>query len=471
VPPGGDLTVVPPGGDLTVVPPGAEAAGTLVPPGSPGSGALHGAVPGPDVRDFVGAVAQTDFHATGTHTAASGLTVFSDPTIPVASSSVADVTGDPLQDLARAMIDAAEDALAALARLWADPPSPGIGTSGPDGAVEPSQAVGLLQNSLSWYTAAIAVVAVLITAGRMAWQRRSEPATDLLRGLLTLVLVTGAAVTAITLVVGAADAFSVWVLEQATDDVEASFVDLVALPDAGGMPVVLTILLGSVVMLGAVLQIVFILARGAVLVVLTGLLPLAASATSTVTGRAVFVRTLTWIAAFVLYQPVAAMIYATSFLVVPDPEQSPVVAALTGTTFLGLALAALPALLRVLRPVMTAATSVERGAHAAGRLPSGALAVGPATLAVGAQVLRDSGSTYAVGTPGRRAGGAALHAAPRTIASHRVAVDGAGAVRSGVPARRVLEIQGEVSPGTLVDGPADDARPVPHPRPGGEDVS
>jgi hypothetical protein len=236
------------------------------------------------------------------------------------------------------------------------------------------------------------------------------------------------------------------------------------------MPVVLTILLGSAVMLGAVLQIVLVLARGAVLVVLTGLLPLSASATGTDTGRAVFVRTMTWVVAFILYQPVAAMIYATSFVVAPDPDASPVIAALTGITFLALALAALPALLRVLRPVLTAATSVQRGAHSAGRLPSGALAVGPATLAVGAQVLRGSGSTYAMANPARTAGGSALHAAPRTVRSP-VPLDGAGPLQRGLLGRRVLEIQGEASPGTLVDGPADDARPVPRPRPGGEDVS
>jgi hypothetical protein len=432
----------------------------------------------PDPAAFVGVAGEADVAGQAARSNASGLTVFSDPTIPVASSTAADMGGDPLQELAAAVTEAAQDALAAVARLWADPPSPGIGTRGADGALEPSAAVGLLQSSLSWYTAAIAVLAVLLAAGRMAWQRRAQPAADLLRGLGTLVLVTAAAVTAVGLLVGAADAFSVWVLDQATDDVEGSFVALLALPESGSMPVVLTILLGSAVMLGAVLQIVLVIARGAVLVVLTGLLPLSASATATDTGRAVFVRTLTWVVAFILYQPVAAMIYATSFLVAPNPDASPVIAALTGLTFLGLALAALPALLRVLRPVLSAVTSEHRGAHAASRLPSGALAVGPATLAVSAQVLRGGGSTYAVGAPARTAGGSSLHAAPRTNRS-RVALGGTGLLQHGVPGslphgvpgRRVLEIQGEASPATLIDAPADDARPVPHPRPGGEDVS
>ncbi len=451
------------------MPPGAEAAGAVPLPAAPGSRSLDGPLPVPDVSDFVGAVAQTDVPGNGSHAGASGLTVFSDPTIPVASSTVADATGDPLQELARAVIEGAEDALAAVARLWADPPSPGIGTPGADGGVEPSEAVGMLQSSLSWYTAGIAVVAVLIAAGRMAWQRRGEPAADFLRGLLTLVLVTGAAVTAVTLVVGAADAFSLWVLDQATDDVEASFVDLVALPDTGGMPVVLTILVGSAVMLGAVLQVVLIIARGAVLVVLTGVLPLTASATSTATGRAVFTRTLTWVAAFVLYQPVAAMIYATSFLIAPDPNRSPVVAALTGTTFLALALAALPALLRVLAPVMTAATSTSRGAHAGSRLPSGARPVPPVTLA-GAQVVR-SGSGSARAASLGTAGALPPRTAPRSIGAAPVS-DGIGRPHRGTHRQPVLEIPGEVQdPRTRAGQPGDDGRRLPAPRPGAEEGS
>jgi type IV secretion system protein TrbL len=451
------------------VPPNADAAAGL-PASGPNLGDVLSSVPDPAA--IVGFAAEANAPVGASRSGASGLTVFSDPTIPVASSTAADVGGDPLQDLAVAVTEAAQDALAAVAQLWAAPPSPGIGTRGADGGMEPSAAVGLLQSSLSWYTAGIAVLAVLLAAGRMAWHRRAQPAADLLRGLGTLVLVTAAGVTAVTLLVGAADAFSVWVLDQATGDVEAGFLGLLAVPEAGSMPVVLTILLGSAVMLGAVLQIVLIIARGAVLVILTGLLPLSASATGTDTGRAVFVRTLTWVAAFVLYQPVAAMIYATAFLVAPDPDASPVIAALTGLTFLALALAALPALLRVLKPVLTAATSERRGAHAAGRRPpSGALAVAPATLAVSAQVLRGSGSAYAVGArAGTAAGGSSLQAARRTVGS-RVALDGAGHVQRGVLGRRVLEVQGEASPGTLIDAPADDARPVPRPRPGGEDVS
>jgi hypothetical protein len=344
----------------------------------------------PDAGVFEGAV--TDITATGDARPGSGLTWFNDPTIPAASSSVPEDVTDPLRDLAEAVITAAKDTISAVASLWADPLLPAIGSVGVDGAADPSAAVGLLHGSLAWYTAAVAVLCVLIAGGRMAWSRRGGPLVDLVRGLGTLVLVTGAGVTAVTLLVAAGDAFSVWLLGQVTDDVEAGFVGLLALPDTESLPSVLVILVGSGAVIGATLQVVLLIARGAVLVVLTGVLPLTAAATGTATGRMVFLRALTWIVAFALYQPVAALVYATAFLVVPRIEGSPVVTALTGTTFIALAVAALPALLRLLRPVLFTVTAGRAPAATGSSLPTGARTVAPATYARGAPVLHGAGA-------------------------------------------------------------------------------
>ncbi|MGK5110944.1 hypothetical protein [Geodermatophilus sp. CPCC 205506] len=348
---------------------------------------------------------------------------FLDPAIPAAGVGVVDQTGgsDPLGDLAREIVEAAGDALAAVARLWADPPSPGIGTIGADGIATPSEATGLLTGSLAWYTGAIAVLAVLVAAGRMVWMRRTQPLAELLRGLGTLVLVSGAGLTGVILLVSASDAFSGWILEQATGDVEAGLTDLLALQRTEELSVVLSVLVGTATLLAAVVQVVLLVARGVVLVVLAGVLPLTASATNTDTGRAVFVRTLTWTVAFALYQPAAALVYAAAFLT-PLPEDSPLVAALTGTTFLLLAIAALPVMLRVLRPMVrtVAASSRVRAAGAHG-LPTGARAVAPVTVATGA-----GGGAASVRVPSAR-GAAPRHAAGTLPRDARV-----GAARLGV---------------------------------------
>ncbi|WP_204332419.1 hypothetical protein [Geodermatophilus sabuli] len=352
---------------------------------------------------------------------------FLDPAIPAAGVGVLDESGggDPLGDLAREIVEAAGDALAAVARLWADPPSPGLGTVGADGVADPSAAVGLLTGSLAWYSGVVAVLAVLIAGGRMVWQRRTQPLADLMRGLGTLVLVSGAGLTGVILLVSASDAFSVWILEQATGDVETGLTDLLAVQQSDDMSVVLTVLLGTATLLAAVVQVVLLVARGVVLVVLAGVLPLTASATNTDTGRAVFVRTLTWTAAFALYQPAAALVYAAAFLT-PLPEDSPLVAALTGTTFLVLAIAALPVLLKVLQPMVRTVSSTSRVRAAVSGLPSGARAVAPVTLAAGS-----AGSSSSMRVPSAR--GAAPRPTPAALTWDGARV-GATRLTTGVPA-------------------------------------
>ena len=89
-----------------------------------------------------------------------------------------------------------------------------LGGTAPEGS---SSAVGFLQNSLWYYVGGLAVLSVIIAGVKMAWEQRAQPAKDLLQSLLTLVVVSGAGLTVIALGVAAADAFSTWVLDTATD--------------------------------------------------------------------------------------------------------------------------------------------------------------------------------------------------------------------------------------------------------------
>ena len=47
----------------------------------------------------------------------------------------------------------------------------------------------------------------------MAWEQRAEPGRELIKGLLTLVVVAGAGLTAISLAVAAADGFARWIID------------------------------------------------------------------------------------------------------------------------------------------------------------------------------------------------------------------------------------------------------------------
>jgi hypothetical protein len=248
-------------------------------------------------------------------------------------------------------------------------------------------ATGFIQSALWWYMAAAATASVLIGAIRMIWEQRAHPGRELVKSLLTLIVVAAAGVTIVNLLITAADSFSVWVIDQGmgcgpgnTECFVDSVKRILKLSEGDGSfnGTLLLIIIGLVALLSDLIQIVLMVARSGMLVLLAGVLPIAASATNTEMGRLWFKRCVSWLVAFLLYKPIASLIYAAAFkLVTTDLRtQDDLLSMLTGTMLMLLAVLALPALLRFVAPMAGAAS----GGHASGaavmmaaaRLPSGA---------------------------------------------------------------------------------------------------
>lgn len=253
-----------------------------------------------------------------------------------------------------------------------------------------------LQSRLWWYTGALAVLSVMIGGARMVWEQRAEPGRDTVKGLLTLVVVAGSSVTIGTLLITAADSFSIWIINESLRcDVTApgsacfgeNMLGLLALSTTGaatGLGPLLLIILGLVAMLAAAFQIVLMVARAGMLVILTGILPLSASFTNTEMGRTWFKKCIAWLVAFILYKPAAAVVYAAAFQLsgtnVFTDDGTGLLAVLTGLMLMVLALFAMPALMRFVTPMVGAMSGGGGGAAlAAGALaalPTGAAALG-----------------------------------------------------------------------------------------------
>jgi hypothetical protein len=92
--------------------------------------------------------------------------------------------------------------------------------------------------------------------------------------------------------------------------------------------------------------------RYGMLVLLVGVLPLTAAATNTEMGMMWFKRALAWLASFIIYKPVAAIIYATSFMLMgaTDDGGSKILKVIMGVTLMIVAVVALPAILRFVSP-------------------------------------------------------------------------------------------------------------------------
>ncbi|KLI90698.1 hypothetical protein AA310_00065 [Arthrobacter sp. YC-RL1] len=265
----------------------------------------------------------------------------------------------------------------------------------PSGPGQAGGSVAFLQGSLWWLMMAVAVGGVIMGGIRMAVQQRAQPGKDVAIGLLQLIVIAGAGVTFVGLLVTAMDSFSVWIINASLDcDVTAgdgtcfgrNITTLLAFTTgSGGLGALLVIVLGIIAVLCAVFQIVLMIARGGMLVILTGILPLSAAAAITgESGKGWLQKNLSWLIAFILYKPAAAIIYAAAFQLagtdVFRDDGSGLLSVLTGIMMMVLALFAMPALMRFVTPMVGSMAAGAGGAAlAAGAiaaLPSGAAAIG-----------------------------------------------------------------------------------------------
>lgn len=263
-------------------------------------------------------------------------------------------------------------------------------------------AVLFLQSGLWWPMGAAAVLSVIFAGIRMIWTQRADAGKDLVQSVLTLIVVAGASTTIIALLVTAADKFSIWILDKSLDCevlkhgtcFAGNITAMLALttnPATPGLGPLLIIILGLIAILCSLIQVVLMVARGGMLVILAGILPLSASFTNTEMGKQWFKRAIGWLVAFILYKPAAAIVYAAAFQLVGtnvfDDDGTGMLAVLTGLVLMVLALFAMPALMKFVTPMVSqtsgGGSGGMAGAAALAALPMGASAAGKLSGMVG----------------------------------------------------------------------------------------
>jgi type IV secretion system protein TrbL len=256
--------------------------------------------------------------------------------------------------------------------------------------------VGFIQNSLWWYTGALAVLSIIIGCARMVYQQRAEPAKDTLRALATLLLVSTTGVLAIGMLTAAMDAAAVWILQNSvagcdvTSTQETCFGEnisvMLGFAMSSGLGVIAVIVLGGVAILLGYLQLILMIIRGGMLVLLAGIFPISASFTNTDIGLNWFKKLIGWLLAFILYKPAAAIVYATAFQLVGTSafkdDGSGLIAILTGLSLMAMALVALIALMKFIAPMVAQAGG--GGGAMAGLALAGAAGGALGELATGA---------------------------------------------------------------------------------------
>lgn len=317
------------------------------------------------------------------------------------TSCAGQILQNGLKTMAQSFVDGASWTVKTMTTAW-------LGVASPD-LTSPASPVGWLQDRLSYFVLVAMFCSILFAAYRMATTGRFEHGAELGYSLLRLIAVSGCAgiVTTICLEVG--DEFTRWLLAQT----QVAFSGLV-LTAAASQPAVL-ILLAIVVMVAQIAQLCLMLVKNAMVVALVAFLPLTSAATNTSIGKQGFQKAITWLGAFVLYKPVAAIIYVISFKL--SAANQSITGQISGIALMVLAVFALPALMRFLVPAAAAVTGGNAGALA-GAVVGATLATGAVIATGGASAGAGgfsgaAGPTGAIGGSGANASGAtgALNAA------------------------------------------------------------
>jgi hypothetical protein len=217
---------------------------------------------------------------------------------------------------------------------WVQVPSPDL-------AGEP--AVGQIQQWILPLAIAVAVLGVIIAGGRMALTRKANPLIDAGAGLVVIAATSAVGVVLPSLLLKAGDAWSSWVLQASTGGQFAA--RLTSVLTLGGQSPAVVVVLGIVAIIISAVQAVLMLFRQGALVVLAGVLPLAAAGMLTPGTRTWFRRVTGWMLALIFYKPAAAAVYATAFTMIGAGKDTRTV--LMGFAMVFLSLLALPVLIRL----------------------------------------------------------------------------------------------------------------------------
>lgn len=277
--------------------------------------------------------------------------------------------------------------------------------------------VGLLVDldagSVSWLTAQLQVISILLaTVGLMVaaiWtmiHHRGEKAAKVIKSMFTVVLVSTAGVGLMQVILVGGDAFSTWILDSAgvTVDGRGSLPVAALVASSPG----LAILAGIFGIIATIIQWGIMLVRSALLPLLVGVWPVAAAASMIGGAEQAFSKITTWIIAFTIYKPVAAIVYAYAWKT--KSGEDGLGGVINGLILIILAVVALPAIMRLVSP----GTSAMGGSGGGGMALAGGAALVGAGVAAGTAILSGGGSA-AVGGAAKSAGTAKSTQAASTI--------------------------------------------------------
>ena len=278
--------------------------------------------------------------------------------VHAAGNLVGDAVGGVIGGVAKAGVEGLADALREGAS-WVITTSFGWWIGIPSINLETSAVASIRSNTA--YLSVVVASAGLIWGGvRLAFRRKADPAWDLGTGLLRLAGVSGLGVVVPQLLFRAGDSFSTWVLDAATSgEVSERLGNLASM--AGIQAPGAVIFTAMFMILAGAIQAVQMFFREGGIVILTGVVVLAAAGGFNPPTQSWFPKVSGWLVALILYKPMAALVYAAALSQIgttDDPRN-----VFIGLAMMTLSIVALPTMMKFFTWAAPGALNGASGGH------------------------------------------------------------------------------------------------------------
>ena len=305
--------------------------------------------------------------------------IFANPSEQVCKlANVVSHPGDALQKMwdsafgknVKSLIAGVADGWGTMINWWFTTPSP---------ALSDANYLTVLQTYMLPIQGAVLVISIFVACIRVALAQsgnENAAAMDLVRTFVRTITSMSLFGVAIGLAIQVSDGISLWLLSESGGNDLGTKVQAMMIDDTSTWGPGWVLLIALFGMLGALVQVVLLVVRMAFLMVIVGVLPVAAAASGTEMGSQSYEKMRNWAIAFILFKPASAAIMATAFWAA-DPSSD--VTKLQGLILLTVAAVALPALLRVLN----VSTASSGSPMALAGMAAGGAALGMAAMSGG----------------------------------------------------------------------------------------
>ncbi|UIR17767.1 hypothetical protein LXH13_12275 [Streptomyces spinosirectus] len=261
-----------------------------------------------------------------------------------------------------------------------------------------------VSNQTQWLVVYLAVGSILVACARMALERKPTAGTTALKGMLRVVLVSGAATTVVLAAASVADDYASYLFDNGAQDVLS---DVGSCSTGSTAEAILLLVLAFLLLIGGIIQTILMYIRLGVMIILLGTLPLAAAASMTEWGAGWWRKHIGWMIAWLLYKPAAGLVLYTGaamFTQSKSGKDPQIDERIAGIGVMLLSAVALPALLKLIVPATAAlgggGAYSEAMQGVGGQLASGAKSLGGSGGSGGAGHAGPSGPSGASGTTG-----------------------------------------------------------------------